>query len=192
MPRTTYNPISDPFDNMPKQRPGTIVASYSNGVAKEVLQEQGYGQHFNWIKSIPLPVFIIAAVLAVLSLFIFGFKFTFILLVLAVGGLIYLKIDNSSPLARLLFGALPEYYLVDISRRTISDERRAQLSDSGVYIIVTFEYRAEVSNPLAVIETGVRDVREYLSDKFYRYIDETALPSFLQFPDIHGNDRIAL
>jgi hypothetical protein len=58
-----------------------------------------------------------------------------------------------------------------VSRQTLDDERRTQLKEAGVYVIVEFEYRATVIEPEGIVTRGVRDVRTYLSDKFYQRID---------------------
>ena len=179
MPQETYNPISEAFDFRPPQNPGTVLVGFADGVVKMVGSDtyrdiknyfslERYIEPYNGIK-----IGLIAVVLVII-IWIVGLIVTVILFVAAVAGIAWLVANRHSAVATMLFGSLPKYYLVDISRRIVRDERRTQLSDAGVYVVVQFEYRATVINPEKVVASGVKDVREYLSDKFYVDIDARA------------------
>lgn len=176
MPKETYNPISDAFDSKPPLRPGTVVVSFKNGTATKVEanQESAISSLIERIKSTP-PGYLIGILIALIIFFWFIGLAGSIFLVLGLIGFIFFIITNkTSPISQSIMGSQAEYYLVDISRKIIIDERRAQLSDPGVYVIVHFEYRVKVISPAGVVSEGISDVREYLSDKFYLEIDKIA------------------
>lgn len=176
MPQETFNPISDPFDTRPPQSPGTVLIAFHGGAATRIGTERraSIGSLVDWSQYLSPRLIALVAVVAVALIWFLGGMGTLIALVLAAAAAIWLMANRRSAIADFLLGALPEYYRVDVSRHTIRDERRAQLADPGVYVVVYFEYRATVTNPEQVVALGVRDVREYLSDKFYVAIDARA------------------
>jgi hypothetical protein len=179
MPQETFNPIGEPSDTVPPQRPGTVVISYHEGIAANFKAER---RSNNVLGVDPKPflspqaalAFAILVVILLAALVTIGLTVAIVLFLAAFGGLIALRLNARSPLAVLLFGRAPQYYLVDISRRTVRDTRRTQLKNPGIYVVVDFEYRVQVSKPVEVVIKGVYDVRDYLSEKFYLGVDALA------------------
>jgi hypothetical protein len=180
MPQETFNPISDPFDKKPPQHPGTVLVAFRDGAAIRIGAEPNVGirSRVDWSEYLTpknLASRLVAPiVVAIFVLWLLGGLGTFIVMFLAGAVAFWVILNRREPVVVQLLGALPEYYRVDVSRHTVRDERRTQLADAGVYVVVNFEYRAKVTNPEQVVERGVRDVREYLSDRFYVEIDARA------------------
>lgn len=176
MPIETYNPISESFESKPSLRPGTVVVSFKNGSASviEMNQESIVTSWITWISK-TAPIYLTGSLIILIAFFWFlGLVGSILIIVGILGALSYLVINRDSPISQTILGSQAKYYLVDISRKTIMDERRVQLSDPGVYVIIHFEYRVKVLSPDGVVAEGIKDIREYLSDKFYLEIDKIA------------------
>jgi hypothetical protein len=165
MPLQTFNPISGPFERLPTNRPGTVIISLHNGKANQTASAK---------LSPPRVITGIAIILFFLSVSILVFGSG----KLGIGGIVVsvllagvgVLLTHESPLSLFFIGANPTFYLVDVSPHTITDERRVQLADTGIYANVEIEYRATVIDPVGIVQRGISDVREYLSRRFYSKI----------------------
>jgi hypothetical protein len=173
MPLQTFNPISDPFEHIPTQRPGTVVVTFENGKARSAAMT-GTSLQERAVELVNVRTGGAFAIAMIVLIWLLGFAGFFLLLVLTAALSIYVIINRRSPLAVFLMGSTPAYYLVDISPHTVSDERRIQLADTGIYATVEIEYRAIVEDPVAVVQQGIQDVREYISRKIYIEIAKAA------------------
>jgi hypothetical protein len=173
MPLQTFNPISEPFEYAPPQRPGTVVVSFENGTARSATTT-GTSLRERALELVNVRTGAALAIAAVVLIWLLGSVGFILVFLLTLALSIYIAVNRRSPLALFLIGSTPTYYLVDISPHTISDERRIQLADTGIYAKVEIEYRATVEDPVAIVQQGIQDVREYLSRKFYIEIAKIA------------------
>jgi hypothetical protein len=182
MPVQSFNPISEAFEHMPPQRPGTVVVSFHNGEAKR-LGSKRVSIREKILELLTARVLGAALGISLVLLGLLGVTGFLISMLLAVGFGTYLVLNRKSPLTTFLVGETPTFYLVDVSPHTILDERRVQLADTGIYANVAIEYRARVMDPTSVVEKGISDVRDYLSRRFYTDVARIAAQGTL-------NDKI--
>lgn len=163
---TTYNPISEPHNHMPPQRPGKRVVSVIHGEIAPA-KEHAATVFSSFTEPAMRLKIGVAVVISIVLFYVLGLVGALFVLLLAAGAIGFLLVNRGHPASIALLGAAPEYYLVDIATHPIKDERRIQLAETGVFAIVDIEYRVSVKNEVAVVREGVTDVRQYLSQKIY-------------------------
>ncbi|MBX5164529.1 MULTISPECIES: hypothetical protein [unclassified Rhizobium] len=169
----TYDPISAQFDTIPVQKPGTQVIEFSNGVATR--REAAGPSLVDRLKEMATPRSGIAAiVIAVVLIYLLGVAGLLLTMAVIVGLGVFLSLNRRNPIAVMLSGPVPAYYLVTVSAVPIADERRVQLKDTGIYATVHIEYQAAVIDPIEVVQKGIHDVREYFSPRLYKKISRLA------------------
>ncbi len=169
----TYDPISAQFDAIPVQKPGTQVIEFSNGVAarREVMGPSLVDRLKVWATP---QLGIAAAVIAIILIYLLGIVGLLLTIALIVGLGVFLSLNRRNPIAVMLWGPVPAYYLVTVSAVPIADERRVQLKDTGIYATVHIEYQAAVIDPIEVVQKGIHDVREYFSPRLFKKISRLA------------------
>lgn len=180
MANRTFDPIKRSSHRAMAPEPGTELVEFASGKAQRSTASSepvlrglmlAIGRFYSkW----GLPHIIVGLAFIIALVWLVGMWWIIGLLVLAVAAYAYLHLNRESYLSNLLLGPTPTYHLVDISPQTVADEQRVQLSETGVFATVEIKYQTSVSDPAAVVEKGIRDVRDYLSHKFYTKIVDVA------------------
>lgn len=175
----TYNPIIRTTNQYPPQEPGTVIVVTSD--AKTYLPENKDRSIVRMIQDYSSPKLLgIAAGIVILLWFVIGAFGVLFLCILLGACSAFMFLNRDHPVTTALLGAGPKYHLVDVSTHTIKDERSIQLADAGVHATIEIEYQVSAKDAVSVVDAGVKDVREYLSQKIYSRVKNVASTGTLE------------